>query len=81
MVTLLTYEHLINQIAERHGEMSKRFQQIARFVVQNPNDVALESMKSISAMTAVKPSTVVASPRTSSSPASARCSACSRPAC
>ena len=81
MVTPLTYEHLINQIAERHGEMSKRFQQIARFVAQNPNDVALESVKSISAMAAVQPSTLVASPRPSSSPASARCSGFSRPAC
>ena len=59
MVAPLTYEQLITAIAERHGSMSKRFQQIARFVVQNPNDVALESVKRISATAGVQPSTLV----------------------
>ncbi len=59
MVAPLTYEQLITAIAERHGTMSKRFQQIARFVVQNPNDVALESVKTISATAGVQPSTLV----------------------
>ncbi|NNG04936.1 MAG: MurR/RpiR family transcriptional regulator [Inquilinus sp.] len=39
--------------------MSRRFQQIARFVVQNPNDVALDSVKAISATAGVQPSTLV----------------------
>lgn len=59
MVAPLTYEQLITEIAERHAAMSKRFQQIARFVVQNPNDVALESVKTISATAGVQPSTLV----------------------
>ena len=59
MVAPLTYEQLITEIAERHATMSKRFQQIARFVVQNPNDVALESVKAISATAGVQPSTLV----------------------
>lgn len=59
MVAPLTYEQLITAIAERHGTMSKRFRQIARFVVQNPNDVALDSVKKISATAGVQPSTLV----------------------
>ena len=59
MAALLTYEQLINEIAERHPGMSKRFQQIARFVVQNPNHVALESVKSVAGGAGVQPSSLV----------------------
>ncbi|MFQ5971405.1 MAG: MurR/RpiR family transcriptional regulator [Alphaproteobacteria bacterium] len=55
----LTYEQLINAIADRHPAMSRRFQQIARFIVQNPNDVALESVKSIAGGAGVQPSSLV----------------------
>ncbi len=54
-----TYERLINEIAERHHAMSRRFQQIARFVVQNPNDVAIESVKTIAVTAGVQPSSLV----------------------
>ena len=59
MAAPLTYELLINAIGERHPAMSRRFQQIARFVVQNPNDVALESVKAVSAGAGVRPSSLV----------------------
>lgn len=59
MAAPLTYEQLVNLIAEQHPTMSRRFQQIARFVVQNPNDVALDSVKAISATAGVQPSTLV----------------------
>ncbi|MHA1563890.1 MAG: MurR/RpiR family transcriptional regulator [Alphaproteobacteria bacterium] len=54
-----TYERLINEIAERHSAMSRRFQQIARYVVQNPNDVAIESVKTNAAAAEVQPSSLV----------------------
>lgn len=59
MAAPLTYEQLITDVAERHGDMSRRFQQIARFVVQNPNDVALETAKTIGRAAGVQPSTLV----------------------
>ena len=59
MAAPLTHEALINQITDRHAKMSKRFQQIARHLVQNPNEVALESVKSIAANAGVQPSSLV----------------------
>lgn len=57
--TPLTYEQMINAIADRHPSMSKRFRQIAQYVVQNPNDVALESVKTIATAAGVQPSSLV----------------------
>lgn len=55
----LTYEHLITAVTDRHPAMSKRFQQIARHVVQNPNAVALESVKTIARDAGVQASSLV----------------------
>ncbi|HEY1720582.1 MAG TPA: MurR/RpiR family transcriptional regulator [Magnetospirillaceae bacterium] len=54
-----TYERLTNTITERHPSMSRRFQQIARFLVQSPNEVALESIKTIADNAGVHPSSLV----------------------
>ena len=59
MVAPLTYEALIGAVTSRHPSMSRRFQQIARHVVQNPNDVALGSVKSIATGAGVQPSSLV----------------------
>jgi len=59
MVAPLTYEQLITQISSRHPTMSRRFQQVARYIVQNPNSVALDSVKAIAANAGVQPSTLV----------------------
>lgn len=59
MTAPLTHEKLINEITERHARMSKRFQQIARYVVQNPNEIALESVKAVAAGAGVQPSSLV----------------------
>ncbi len=54
-----TYERLTNTITERHPSMSRRFQQIARYLVQSPNEVALESIKTIAENADVHPSSLV----------------------
>ncbi len=54
-----TYERLTNTITERHPSMSRRFQQIARYLVQSPNEVALESIKTIAENASVHPSSLV----------------------
>jgi DNA-binding MurR/RpiR family transcriptional regulator len=59
MVAPLTYEQLITAISNRHATMSRRFQQVARYIVQNPNSVALDSVKAIAANAGVQPSTLV----------------------
>jgi DNA-binding MurR/RpiR family transcriptional regulator len=55
----LTYEKLTKEITERHPQMSRRFQQIARYLVQSPNDVALASIKTIAENAGVQPSSLV----------------------
>jgi DNA-binding MurR/RpiR family transcriptional regulator len=54
-----TYEQLINAISESYPAMSRRFQEIARFVVQNPNEVALSSVKSTATRIGLNPSALV----------------------
>jgi DNA-binding MurR/RpiR family transcriptional regulator len=54
-----TYERLTNAITQLHPTMSRRFQQIARYLVQSPNEVALESIKTIADSAGVHPSSLV----------------------
>ena len=54
-----TYERLTKAITERHGAMSRRSQQIARYLLQNPNEVALASVKTIAAAAGVHSSGLV----------------------
>ncbi len=44
-----TYEDLVRLIHDRHPGMTKTYQKIAEYLTQNPNDVAVESVNSISA--------------------------------
>lgn len=45
--SLKDYEDLIRVIHEKHGAMSKTYQNIAVYLTQNPNDVAIKSVTSI----------------------------------
>lgn len=49
----------MNDITERYPQLSDRFQQVARFITQNPNAVALESINAIAAKCELHPSTLV----------------------
>ena len=53
------FETLTNKITERYPSLSNRFQQIARYLTQNPNTVALQSVTRIAEQADVHPSSVV----------------------
>ena len=53
------FETLTNEITERYPSFSKRFQQIARYLTQNPNIIALQSVTRIAEQADVHPSSVV----------------------
>ena len=54
-----SYERLIEAITERHDGLGRRAQDIARFVIQNPNDIALSSSKTLAVMIGVQSSNLV----------------------
>jgi len=54
-----TYERLITQVTEQFPTMKKSFQRITRFMVQNPNAMAVESVKVIADQAGVQPSSLV----------------------
>jgi DNA-binding MurR/RpiR family transcriptional regulator len=57
--TPTTAEELRVQILARHGTMSKRLKQIARYVLDEPNAVALETLAVLADRCGVQPSTIV----------------------
>jgi DNA-binding MurR/RpiR family transcriptional regulator len=54
-----TPESLRNEIVRRYDELSPRLKQVAKFVLENPNDVALQTLAVIAARSKVQPSTIV----------------------
>lgn len=53
------YEGVVNLITEAYPNLSNRSQQIARFFLQNPNAVALESINAIAVQCGAHPSSLV----------------------
>lgn len=54
-----TAEELRAAILERYDQLSKRLQQIARYVLDEPNDLALETLAVIADRAGVQPSAIV----------------------
>lgn len=54
-----TYEALVNTITAAYPRLSERYQQVARFVTQNPNVIALESINAIAGRCGMHPSILV----------------------
>src|ERR671910_323396 len=54
-----TPESLRNEIVRRYEDLSPRLKQVAKFVLENPNDVALQTLAVIAARSKVQPSTIV----------------------
>lgn len=54
-----TADELRSEIVQRYEGLSKRLQQIARYILDEPNEVALETLAVIAARCAVQPSTIV----------------------
>src|SRR3954453_19671788 len=53
------YEGIVNLITREYPDLSTGFQQIARFLTQNPNVVALESINAVAAKCRTHPSSLV----------------------
>lgn len=53
------YEQIVNEITQRYPQLSERFQQAARYITQNPNTVALESINAVAAKCGMHPSVLV----------------------
>ncbi|WP_020593385.1 MurR/RpiR family transcriptional regulator [Kiloniella laminariae] len=54
-----TYEELRNELAEKHEGLSKRLKQIAEYALDNPNDMALETVSGIAERASVQPSSLI----------------------
>ncbi|MDH2434321.1 MurR/RpiR family transcriptional regulator [Pokkaliibacter sp. MBI-7] len=54
-----TLQELQECITQRHEQLSKRLQQVARFVLEHPNTVALDTVAVIADQAGVHPSTLV----------------------
>jgi DNA-binding MurR/RpiR family transcriptional regulator len=55
----IEYQALEDLIAERYGTLSGQLQRIARFALDNPNDLALETVTELASRIGVQPSSMV----------------------
>jgi DNA-binding MurR/RpiR family transcriptional regulator len=53
------YEELREEIARRHGELSDRLQRIAVYAVEQPNEIALNTVSALATAIGVQPSSIV----------------------
>ena len=53
------YEGIVNLITSEYPKLSQGYQQVARFLTQNPNVIALESINAIASKCGVHPSSRV----------------------
>ncbi|UXM94414.1 MurR/RpiR family transcriptional regulator [Bartonella sp. HY329] len=56
---LSTYEGFVNSVTDEYPKMSPRFQQVARFLLQNPNIIAMQSINSLAEQCGTHPSIIV----------------------
>lgn len=54
-----SYDELRSAISARHGELSRQLQKVARFALDNPNDMALETVAILARRAEVQPSTLI----------------------
>lgn len=53
------YDDLRNELANKHAGLSKRLRQIAEYALENPNDMALETVSAIADRADVQPSSLI----------------------
>jgi DNA-binding MurR/RpiR family transcriptional regulator len=58
-VQLAHYEGFVNEVTKQYDSLSDRFQQVARFITQNPNVVAMQSINVIAEQCGAHPSILV----------------------
>lgn len=54
-----TYEQVVDEITKHYPKLSERHKQAARYMTQNPNTVALESINAVAAKCGLHPSVLV----------------------
>ncbi|MDZ5695849.1 MULTISPECIES: MurR/RpiR family transcriptional regulator [Phyllobacteriaceae] len=54
-----SYEEIVAAIHDRYEKLSRGYQKIARYVTQNPNDVAMQSISALAERGGVHPSSLV----------------------
>ena len=59
MTEATAYDNLYRRIVARHGELSRQLQRSAAFAVENPNDMALETVVAIAERVDVQPSSLI----------------------
>ncbi|MEO6015993.1 MAG: MurR/RpiR family transcriptional regulator, partial [Polaromonas sp.] len=59
MDAVTTYEELKGVIARAYPDMSKQLQRIARFALEQPNDLALGTVATVAEATQVQPSAMI----------------------
>lgn len=59
MPTLKSYEDLRHEIARRHADLSDRLQRIAKYAVDHPDDIALNTISTLASEIGVQPSSIV----------------------
>jgi len=55
----MDYEHLRSEFVRCHGDLSRRLQQVTRFAMSHPNDMALETIAVIAERAEVPPSSLI----------------------
>jgi len=58
-VNLAHYEGFVNEVTSQYPNLSERYQQVARFLTQNPNIVAMQSINAIAEQCGAHPSILV----------------------
>lgn len=58
-ITATSFEDLEKQIMDEYNSLSKRLQQTARYLLENPRDIALETVAVIASNAGVTPSTLI----------------------
>ena len=59
MDSITTYEELKELVAQTYPDMSKQLQSIARFALEQPNELALGTVASLATATGVQPSAMI----------------------
>ncbi len=59
MPSIKSYEDLRREIARRHADLSDRLQRIAKYAVDHPDDIALNTVSTLASEIGVQPSSIV----------------------
>ena len=55
----VTYDQMVNEITNKYGVLSKRLKQIASYILDNPNDTAIDTIAVLAQKADVQPSALI----------------------